>query len=169
VNTSVNKNSIFQIILVCLILAIASPSFSQVIQKNTWSAGAGGIHLRSANLYIQQVIGQASVSGTFKNPYTLTHQGFLQGSPISTVLEKPLEVIAFPNPFEERIHFRFSIPLSQEVILKLVDAQGKQVYRTNKLLSDKTLSLQLTELSAGLYIAYLQSGNRTFVLRIVKK
>lgn len=126
--------------------------------------------IRVGGLSVQQSIGQSSVTGVFSSSSTRLSQGFLRGGvPFSKELQRPFGVIAFPNSFSERIHFRFTTDHQEETILLLFDGKGSLVYQATRVPIANEVELSLPFLASGVYVVHLRSGNKFIQTRIIKK
>jgi hypothetical protein len=81
-----------------------------------------------------------------------------------------LKVTIAPNPVSDELTIRFEEPsLSFKTgdFISVLDALGKEVYRTN--LMDKTLHINTSDWSAGIYIIHANINNRKVGLQKVVK
>ncbi|MEM9837253.1 MAG: T9SS type A sorting domain-containing protein, partial [Bacteroidota bacterium] len=140
-----------------------------------------------------RAISQLSGYGTTneRHTYHVTHASPLKGvnyyrlkqidfdgsysySEIETVLyeekQKQDQVIAYPNPFRDRVHLEFQAtsPASEGntmTTLDIFDQLGKRVYRLQVPLNQQSIELNLAALPNGLYSVKSSEGE----LRIVKR
>jgi hypothetical protein len=83
-----------------------------------------------------------------------------------------LVALVFPNPAESSIHFRFFLPQAASLELKLYDLQGKMLRQQSMgrfSPGKQQLSLELNDLSPGIYGYTLKAGEWTSRGRLVKK
>jgi hypothetical protein len=142
---------------------------AQVLRNDMISAMGGNYQSADLGFTIHQSIGQSTVIGVFTNSPSTLVQGFLRGiQPIVKELEKPFDVIPFPNAFADRITFRFITDHEEETIFRIYDMKGKKVFEKTLLPVDNEVLLDLDFLANGLYLAVLRSGNRLVQKRIIK-
>lgn len=79
---------------------------------------------------------------------------------------KEAEVLVYPNPTKGKITVKGSLPTHGE--LTVVDAFGKQILTNTWNTSDEA-TLDLTELSEGMYFLKMQSGNQVRVMKLLKQ
>ncbi len=78
------------------------------------------------------------------------------------------EIIAYPNPFSNRISFQYNNASVEKVSVRLYDAGGKLVYANNH--ADANAALLLgEELATGLYILQVETASGTEQIKIVKQ
>lgn len=144
--------------------------FSQVSVKNqTFSAFGSAISQNVEGVRIQQSIGQSSVIGNFLSSEVNINQGFLQG--LSSGIKyspESIKLIPFPNPFKNRITFRFIPGVSEEVVLSIYDMYGRGVSKGQFIVLNNELTIDLDHLSNALYLVFFRSGNQIFQTRIIK-
>ncbi len=87
---------------------------------------------------------------------------------------RPAEVKArvYPNPTDGETHLRLSVDRSSETTVRLNDLSG----RTVKMIQDQTLSagthdlvLNLSDLTSGIYLLQIESGDTRIVERVIKE
>ncbi|MCB0794079.1 MAG: hypothetical protein KDB88_05030 [Flavobacteriales bacterium] len=69
----------------------------------------------------------------------------------------PNTVKVFPNPFQERVHFRFPNPGREVCILRLFDLQGRMVHEQWGMVTDR-LVLERGDLAPGSHVFRLEVG-----------
>jgi hypothetical protein len=150
-------------------IGLIVPAVAQVKQEVIASAGGHGVN---GNLSISWTLGETIIP-TYKssdNMLILTH-GFQQQLVVTTVEENlgnAVEVSIFPNPASEAIRIRFTEPLDTEVKFDLVDSRGEHVITgmIEVAITEETINLQ--DLSGGVYFLRVTRGNRANVYKIVK-
>ena len=156
--------------ILVLLLGLGSSAFGQSLRNQNMGAMGSSTPSGSGGLYLQQSVGQSSVTGTFATSSTYLSQGFLRGivGP-SLELLPPFTAIAFPNAFADQLRLRFTSDHSNATQVQLYDSQGKKVYEQLHLPLDREIELQLPYLAAGLYLVQLTSGQRHSQIRVIKK
>ena len=156
--------------ILILLLGLSSSAFGQSLRNQSIGAMGSSRSSTSGGLYIQQSIGQSSVTGTFSTRSAYLSQGFLRG-----VMALPMEIlppfaaIAFPNAFSDQLRLRFTTDHSDATQVQLYDSQGRKVYEQLHQAIDREIELQLPSLAAGIYLVQLTSGQRHTQIRVIKK
>lgn len=142
---------------------------AQTLRNDMVSSLGGSYQLENSNLIIHQSIGQSTVTGSFTNTPTILSQGFLRGiySP-HRKQEQAFDVISYPNSFSGLITFKFLQDQKEETIFTIYDLNGKRVF--NELITPikNEIQLNLDHLAAGLYLTFIQDGDKIIQKRIVK-
>jgi len=75
-------------------------------------------------------------------------------------LQVSSEVLNYPNPFTDRINFRFDAPVSDDVRLSIYNIQGKLMDRVEFTTPNgrEEISWENTQLPAGLYLYRIENG-----------
>lgn len=160
-----------KIVLLGLLLFGIGTSLQAQSLRNDMISSAGGSHLlKEAKLTVHQSIGQSSVIGVFTNSSSTLAQGFLRGiQPMAPQQQEPFEVIPFPNAFSKIISFRFVQGHQDKTSFIIYDINGKEIFNDILTPIDNEVQLNLDYLAAGVYLAFIRSGNRFIQKRIVKK
>ncbi len=136
-------------------------------------ASAGGYNKSADNsLTISWTLGETIVPTytSSDGSLILTH-GFQQKLIMVDVeknLEVPVTVTIYPNPAGESVNIRFETPVDKQIMIQLVDGQGK-IIKNDKIEAtflEKTLNLQ--DIPAGTYFLRLIKGKVANVYKIVK-
>lgn len=86
-----------------------------------------------------------------------------------TGLDKESLIVAYPNPTGDILNITYPSTLKIEKV-SLFDSKGAYVSDLNSLsATESTLSFDVSDRSAGLYILRLKSGNDTYSIKILKK
>jgi hypothetical protein len=162
------KRNILIIISLLLGLTVGAQQIKQEV-----IASAGGYNKSADNsISISWTLGETIIP-TFTSQdgsIILTH-GFQQKLIITTVeesLEDLVEVTIYPNPTSEMINIQFQTSTDKEILVYLLDAQGKLV-KTDRIevaVLNKTINLQ--DLPAGMYYLRLTKGKLVNVYKVVK-
>lgn len=98
---------------------------------------------------------------------TVLQQVQVVASSIEDYAENTMEL--FPNPTEGEININLPGEVGQEVVLQIVDMEGKHVnaktYNTTS--NQQTLSANLGNLAAGTYFVLLHTSKKTFMAKVV--
>ncbi len=134
----------------------------QEIDQNTLAVG--GHSQTAASISLDWTIGQ-NISTTGANNGNSLVSGLHQPTIITEILtvlktENP-EIQIFPNPVVETLQVEISS--NEELTLSLMDLNGREV------LSGHQKSLNLTELSDGVYVLHIRHGNYSSKHKIIKQ
>jgi hypothetical protein len=157
------KRSIF--ILISLLFAISATA--QVKQEVI--ASAGGYNTASG-LSISWTLGETIIP-TFKNGDLVLTHGF-QSQLIITTVEENLDVMVnlkiFPNPASDIVNIQFETPVETEIIVYLLDSQGKLVKKDiiESSMTQKQINMQ--DLAGGIYYIKLVKDKLINVYKVVK-
>jgi len=160
-----------KLILLTAILVSALTATAQVKQEVI--ASAGGYNKSADNsITISWTLGETIVPTytSSDGSLILTH-GFQQKLIMVDVeknLEVPVKVTIYPNPAGESVNIRFESPVDNQIMIQLVDGQGK-IIKNDKIevtLMEKTLNLQ--DIPSGTYFLRLIKGKLANVYKIVK-
>ena len=132
---------------------------------------AQGNTSKSDNLVVTQTIGQQSIIGNYNVANFHYNQGFQQPFWNRLIQSNQPEFLAeyFPNPFIDKITFRFLNLDNEEFNITLYDTAGRLVYQTKENLTENTIVLNLTDLPSGSYLVRLFNTKKTFYTKIIKK
>ncbi len=136
-------------------------------------ASAGGFNTSSDNsVSISWTLGETIVPTFTSQDGTLilTH-GFQQKlivTAIDETIDTPFRVKIYPNPASEMIRIEFDASTDQEILLYLLDAQGKLI-RTDRIeASSVDKLLHMEELPSGIYYLRMIKGRLVNVYKVVK-
>jgi len=124
----------------------------------------------SSGVVIRQTIGQQSVIGNHKNSNFIVGQGFQQSnnmkssSPSITVIK----VIAYPNPFVERVNFKFSSFVDGPIKISIFDLLGRLVFTDVKFPFNNTITIDNLFFAEGEYFAKLTAKNLSYSTNLLK-
>jgi hypothetical protein len=123
----------------------------------------------SKQYYLQQSIGQSSVTGLSRNKDYLLRQGFIQplkGS-IKTTAAEALPVTVFPNPFTTNIIVSFTGEVSEILYITLYDLNGKIVY-LKKSRATQNIDLDVSSLPPAIYFIRVNTSSGNFYSKLIK-
>jgi hypothetical protein len=159
------KHYIFVLFLVLLSLSVNAQVKQEVI------ASAGGYNVNSG-LSISWTLGETIIP-TFKSQdgkLSLSH-GFQQQL-LVTAVEENLDIVVnvkiFPNPASDVINIAFESPVEQEIVITLLDSQGKLVKSDliEPAMTEKQINLQ--DVPGGVYYLRMTKGRLVNVYKVVK-
>ena len=155
-------------ILIVVLFAVsvnAQPIKQEVI------ASAGGYNA-APGISISWTLGETIIPTFTSSDGTLTlSHGFQQIYIITTVEEQllnPVKVSVYPNPGSDYFNIKFSEPTDGEILLYLLNPQGKPV-KTGKIESgtiEKQINMQ--DLPSGIYYLRMTKGKLVNVYKVVK-
>lgn len=158
-------------LLISILLACGS-CFGQSMMKQ--SLGINGssefIYANNKSYFIQQAIGQASVINTYQANNHELRQGFLQpikAALINTGFDNEIDVLVYPNLFEETVNLDFEETLVDQIKISLYHISGQLVYQETFNPSE-SLTLQFLNLPIGAYVLRGQMRSQTFAAKLIK-
>ena len=151
--------------------APGKPTYS--IIRSTLAMGGSSKTLTSNNTtyYVSQSIGQASVIGTYTKKKRTVVQGFQQPILTAKVLgpsENMLSATIYPNPFSYSVNILFHDQVTGNISIVLLDVSGKIVL-TKQVAASKQINLLLSDISNGIYVLKVTSGDKTFTAKLLKE
>lgn len=160
-----------RILMLAMILCAYSVVAQQINQEVI--ATAGGFNTSSdKSVSISWTLGETIIPTLVSSDGSLilTH-GFQQRLTVSSVeenFEDPVDVTVFPNPAGESINIQFKSAIDKEILISLLDAQGKLV-RTDQIeVTALIKQMNLQDLPAGVYYLRLTKGKLVNVYKVVK-
>ena len=164
----------FKLIFIILffIVFITTGSAQEALRpRSALSAGgsSGIINVNGRQYYLQQSIGQQSITGISNKQDYLLRQGFIQpiyGYYSQTVQEK-LPVVVHPNPFSSHMNINFPEAPAGNLYVTIYDLSGKIVF-FQKYEASGVLTLDLSSLSSSVYIIRVNTTTKYFYSRIIK-
>ncbi len=155
--------------LLVLLASFISSIQAQSLQNQVISAIGSSHQLTESNMTIHQSIGQSTAIGSFTNSPSILMQGFLRGvQPSNKEPEGIFDVIPYPNSFSKSITFRFVQKQVEETRFTIYDIKGKKVFDQLCTPIAGEVFLNLDNLASGLYLTFVQFGNRWIEKRIIK-
>jgi hypothetical protein len=118
---------------------------------------------------------QRPIPGKWLAPYASGSNARIESAEVEEVAETEEKgtVIAFPNPFDDRLTVEWADNTASQATLVLVDQYGTVHHQQEVNLEGSNPSLELDlgtlNLRSGLYLLRIQSGSRTEVIRVLKK
>lgn len=93
--------------------------------------------------------------------------------PVDANGERPLQLAAFPNPFEHTTTIEYYLPADGTVNLWVTDAQGKVVEQLvqgeNQPAGRHKINWKAGAISSGVYIPVVEANQQKAVSRLIKK
>ena len=132
---------------------------------------AQGNTSKSDNLIVTQTIGQQSIIGNYNVANFHYNQGFQQPFWHRLIQSNQPDFLAeyFPNPFTDKITFRFTNLNNEPFVINIFDTAGRLVFNAKQNLNEDLLVLNLGDLSSGSYLVSLYNTKKTFYTKIIRK
>ncbi len=130
----------------------------------------GGTKHSSNGVVVRQTIGQLSATGNYKSSHLVVGQGFQQSNkmrpgalPITSII-----TTTYPNPFIDKVNFKFSSPVDGYIKVTLFDILGRLIYSAEKLSVNNILTIDNLSFPEGQYFAKLTANNFTYTTNLLK-
>ena len=132
---------------------------------------AQGNTSRADNLVVTQTIGQQTIIGNYNVANFHYNQGFQQPFWNRLIQSNQPDFLAdyFPNPFTDKINFRFTNLNNEPFEINIFDSAGRLVFNAKQNLNEDLLLLDLRELPSGSYLVSLYNIKKTFYTKIIRK
>ena len=156
-------------IIATIFLTMASVSFySQSIHHQMMSSQSNTSDT-SSGLTIRQTIGQLSATGSFSDNY-IVQQGYHQSN-WGTYLSNPKNILVqtYPNPFVDIVNFKFNNLNKKKISIQVFDINGEIVYAKEGLAENNLYSVNLKNLSIGMYLVKLNGEKLSHFSKIFKQ
>lgn len=154
---------IFIFIAMIFVLSVNGQAKQEVI------ASAGGYN-SSGNLSISWTLGETIIPTYQSGNLILTH-GFQQQL-IITAVEENFDILVnikvFPNPASDNLNIRFEEPIDGEVVITIIDSQGRLVKTETVEATTTEKQISLQELGGGVYYLRMTKGKLVNVYKVVK-
>jgi len=130
-----------------------------------------GNTFKSDNLIVTQTIGQQSIVGNYDVANFHYNQGFQQTFWYRLIQSNQPDFLAdyFPNPFTEKITFRFTNLNNEPFEINIFDTSGRLVFNAKQNLNEDLLVLDLTKLPSGSYLVSFYNTKKIFYTKIIRK
>ena len=150
-------------------LLISASFYGQVLHHQMLSS-QGTTTKIAEGFTISQTIGQQSVIGN-SNKDPVIMQGFQQslwGSYLADPLNSKMQVLTYPNPFNDIVNFQFLQPINEEITIYVFNVAGILVFKQKEKIFNPVLSIQLGNLPNAEYLVQLRSISMTYYTKIIK-
>ena len=158
-----------------LLFAFAvKPLAAQSIQRSAFTSA--GSYNQQLSVSLQSNIGEMVVA-TYSTPGNMLSQGFIQNDQLSvTILDANSGTVSgryFPNPAVSSVTIELDHLLSGDLVIEVADVLGKNrniPFSYDRQGSQTICRLDLSELSAGLYLVHIRSNSNQYdqLFRIMK-
>ena len=76
----------------------------------------------------------------------------------------------YPNPTTNRVYVKPSKNINKEVVMKIIDMSGKQVYieKFHQILANEVYEIDLSALNYGVYYLQISNSKLTKIEKIIK-
>jgi len=154
-------------ILISLLFALSG--YGQIKQEVIASAGGYNVN---GGLSLSWTLGETIIpTFTSKDGSLILTHGFQQKL-IVTAVEENLDVLVkikiFPNPAIEVVSIQFDEPVDGEIVLSVLDSQGRLVKRDMIESSIVEKQINMQDLPAGIYYIRMTKGKLVNVYKVVK-
>ena len=152
-----------------ILLLFATTTVSAQLHHQMLSS-QGSTSKTNSGVMVTQTIGQQSVIGNFTNNGFDIGQGFQQSNWARIILEETtseFEVSLYPNPFEGIINIQHNT--DEDITINVFDPAGKLVFNNILSVTGPNQSVNLEQLSSGVYLIHLQSNQLAYFTKLIKK
>lgn len=153
-----------------LFLLSSSFIYGQLLHHQSISAQGTSLKLNSG-LLVSQTIGQQSSTGTVTSP-VVVQQGYQQSFWATLIdtstVSNSIQVIAYPNPFVNIIHFQFSNGIDETISVFIYDVQGRVLFNKEQKVTNGILELDLSTLANAAYLVRLSANGAIHYCKIIK-
>jgi len=157
------KRLIFIFFAMLFVLSVNAQAKQEVI------ASAGGYNT-GGGVSISWTLGETIIPTYTSGNLILTH-GFQQQLIITSVEENfdiMVNIKVFPNPASDNLYIRFEEPIDGEVVITLIDSQGRLVKTETMEATTTEKQIGLQELGGGIYYLRMTKGKLVNVYKVVK-
>lgn len=135
------------------------------------SGSSENITVNNKSYFVQQSIGQASVTGTFNNSRYTIRQGFIQPNVLAKIIDPnisiDLEATFYPNPFIENVTLVFTEKIEGNIEVAIFDMLGRLVF-SKSYTANQNLKIKFNNLSVAHHILKVTANNKQFIKTIIK-
>jgi len=142
--------------------------FGQLHHQMTSSQGS--VSRTASGVLVTQTVGQQSVIGNYQNSVRTVGQGFQQTywkRIIAEINSPNFNVKLYPNPFDNILRVKHNS--DSDINISIFDPAGKRVFNGKIYADIPSPIINLTELSAGVYLIYLSSKELSYFDKLIKK
>ncbi len=119
---------------------------------------------------VTQTIGQQSVSGNYTAKGFNIGQGYQQANWPRIIVEgttPEFEASVYPNPFSGIVNIQHNS--EDDITINVFDPAGKLVFKKVLNVTGSNQSINLEQLSSGVYLVHLQSNQLSYFTKLIKK
>jgi len=119
---------------------------------------------------VTQTIGQQSVNGNYSSRGLNIGQGYQQANWARIIIEgtsPEFEVSMYPNPFSGIVNIQHNS--TEDISINVFDPAGKLVFKNLLKVSAPSQTINLQQLSTGVYLVHLQSNQLNYFTKLIKK
>lgn len=161
-----------KILLFAVALLLTTAMYGQGLIRHDVVSTAGGYGV-SGELSVSWTLGELAVHTLKSADETLIlTQGFQQSGLTVTHVENQLgelvDVKIYPNPAESLIHIKFSEPLTEQVTIRLFDADGRMVHMEQLPRLMQLKELKLTDYLPGVFYLKIITSKGLNSYKIIK-
>jgi len=129
----------------------------------------GSTSKTNSGVMVTQTIGQQSVVGNYTNNGFDIGQGFQQSNWARIILEgtsPEFEISVYPNPFSGIVNIQHNS--EDDITINVFDPAGKLVFKKVLNVTGPNQSINLEQLSSGVYLVHLQSNQLAYFTKLIK-
>ena len=160
-------------IIIVFTIALLSIGFSDAQSLSQVVVASSGATLTGTSNTLSFTAGEA-VIGTVTSGKSL-EQGFWNGAIKGIILSNKdflfdIQITAYPNPVFDYLNLSSTEMTGKDLEVQIYDTQGRQVFGKELPNSSGNVTLNLSEISAGIYIAAIveSSSNKSTSFKIYK-
>ncbi len=156
------KNKTKPISLLGAAMLMGAMSFAQSIAPQ--SVNSGGTKMTQTNGSLSFTVGELVVLSQVDSDGNTLGGGFTAGATLTTVSIQEtdvsiLDVKVFPNPTTELINIQINHSTINQVVIKITDLQGKEVYSGNYAGVSNVIGINTAAYAMGTYMLAIENIN----------
>lgn len=102
--------------------------------------------------------------------FVVNSQGIWKADGTTSIGDRILAgVNVFPNPFTDYLEVNFEQGAEAEGAVRLVDAQGRTLATRTFVRGESEIRMEVSELPAGMYLLYIQSGDQVKTTQVIRR
>jgi PKD repeat protein len=102
--------------------------------------------------------------------FVVNSQGIWKADGTTSISDRILAgVNVFPNPFTDYLEVNFEQGAEAEGAVRLVDAQGRTLATRTFERGVSEIRMEMSELPAGMYLLYIQSGDQVKITQVIRR
>lgn len=154
---------------VVVLFFFCSLMYGQKLHHQMLSA-QGGVATTSKGIKVSQTVAQQGAIGTAATPKIILGQGFQQSkiSNVQSIVNDAITTLVYPNPVEDNVNFKFSIPVNGKIAVSIFDIHGRLLLFQEKEASNNMVTINNLLLAAGEYFVKLDGNQYSFSTKILK-
>lgn len=164
------KSTLLAVVLFTAFFTLSTSVDGQTIQRSTLTASGSSKLKPNAHYLIKQSVGQSSITGTVRRNNTTLIQGFIQPklAEIKTSPIKELEVVIESNPFSDSYNIVLRKTVAEDLNVSVYNIMGQKIY-SEKIYQSNEFEINLGSHAIGCYILCIQTSQKQFTTKLIKK